>query len=146
KFIFAFSIFWTYLWFSQYMLIWYANIPEETAYFKPRQQGPYRTIFFLNLIINFLAPLLIFMRRSSKRNYTTVTFVCILMVFGHWLDFYQMVFAGPFKEHVELGIFDFGVALGFVGLIMFVTGRTLAKYPLIAKNHPFLKESIIHHT
>jgi hypothetical protein len=146
KFMFAFSIFWTYLWFSQYMLIWYANIPEETVYFKPRVQGPYRAIFFLNLIINFLAPLLILMRRSSKRNYTVVTFMAILILFGHWLDFYQMVFAGPFKEHVELGLYDFGVALGFVGLIMFITGRSLEKYPLIAKNHPFLKESIIHHT
>jgi hypothetical protein len=146
KFQFAFSIFWTYLWFSQFMLIWYANIPEETVYFKPRLQGPYETIFFLNLIINFLAPLLIFMRRSSKRNYTTVTFMSALILFGHWLDFYQMVFGGPFKEHVELGIYDFGVALGFIGLIMFVTGRSLEKYPLIAKNHPFLKESIIHHT
>lgn len=146
KFMFAFSIFWTYLWFSQYMLIWYANIPEETVYFKPRLQGPYRTIFFLNLIINFLAPLLILMRRSSKRNYTTVTFMAVLILFGHWLDFYQMVFGGPFSEHVPLGLFDFGVALGFVGLIMFITGRSLEKYPLIARNHPFLKESIIHHT
>ncbi len=146
KFMFAFSIFWTYLWFSQYMLIWYANIPEETAYFKPRQQGAYRGIFFLNLIINFLAPLLIFMRRSSKRNYTTVAFVSILILFGHWLDFYQMVFGGLFKEHVELGLYDVGVALGFVGLIMFVTGKSLEKYPLVAKNHPLLKESIIHHT
>jgi hypothetical protein len=59
KFIFAFSIFWTYLWFSQYMLIWYANIPEETVYFKIRVQGPYRGVFFFNLIINFLAPLLL---------------------------------------------------------------------------------------
>ncbi len=64
KFQFAFSIFWTYLWFSQFMLIWYANIPEETVYFKPRMQGPYRGIFFLNFIINFLAPLLILMKRG----------------------------------------------------------------------------------
>lgn len=146
KFMFAFSVFWTYLWFSQYMLIWYANIPEETVYFKPRVQGPYKAIFFLNLIINFLAPLLILMRRSSKRNYTTVTFMAILILFGHWLDFYQMVFPGPFKEHVELGLYDLGIACGFIGLVMFITGRSLAKYPLIARNHPFLKESIIHHT
>src|SRR5437763_10719611 len=69
KFQFAFSIFWTYLWFSQFMLIWYANIPEETTYFKPRFEGPYTGLFYLNLCINFLAPLLIFMRASSKRNY-----------------------------------------------------------------------------
>jgi len=146
KFMFAFSIFWTYLWFAQYMLIWYANIPEETTYFKPRQQGEFRTIFFLNLIINFLAPFLIFMRRSSKRNYTTVAYVSALLVIGHWLDFYQMVFPGPMEGHVALGLFDIGVALGFIGLIMFLTGRSLEKHPLIAKNHPFIKESIIHHT
>lgn len=159
KFMFAFSIFWTYLWFSQYMLIWYANIPEETVYFKPRQQGPYRAIFFLNLIINFVAPLLILMKRNSKRNYGTVTMMAVLILFGHWLDFFQMVMPAAAKHSVTLPngekimetyvpnmLPDFGIALGFAGLIMFVTARSLAKHPLIAKNHPFLKESIIHHT
>ena len=148
KFMFAFSIFWTYLWFSQFMLIWYANMPEETVYFKQRSQGPYRAIFFLNLVINFLAPLLIFMRRSSKRNYTTLVFMSVLLIVGHWLDFYQMVFPGAFRgeDHVYLGLFEIGLGLGFIGLIMFIAGRTLEKHSLIAKNHPFLKESIIHHT
>lgn len=146
KFIFAFSIFWTYLWYSQFMLIWYANIPEETTYFEPRLQGPYRTIFFLNLIINFLAPLLILMRRGSKRNYGTITMMCVLLLFGHWLDFYQMVFPAISKDHVPFILVDLGIALGFVGLIMFLTARALAKAPLLARNHPFLKESIIHHT
>lgn len=146
KFQFAFSIFWTYLWYSQFMLIWYANIPEETVYFEPRLQGVYRTIFFLNLIINFLAPLLLLMKRSSKRNYGTITMMSVLIIFGHWLDFYQMVFPSVSKEHVPFILADLGIALGFVGLIMFLTARQLAKYPLFAKNHPFLKESIIHHT
>lgn len=146
KFMFAFSVFWTYLWFSQYMLIWYANIPEETVYFKHRVQGPYRGIFFLNLIINFLAPLLILMRRSSKRNYTLLVFMSVLIIFGHWIDFYQMVIASVSKEHVELNFFDFGVAAGFIGLIMWTAGNALTKSSLIAKNHPFFKESIIHHT
>jgi hypothetical protein len=146
KFMFAFSVFWTYLWFSQYMLIWYANIPEETVYFLPRVKGPYKYIFFLNLIINFLAPLLILMRRSSKRNYTTITIMAVVIIFGHWLDFYQMVFPGNFKDHVELNLFDFGIAAGFVGIILFATGRALSKNALYAKNHPFFKESVIHHT
>jgi hypothetical protein len=146
KFVFAFSVFWTYLWFSQFMLIWYANIPEETVYFKPRMQGPYRGIFFLNLIINFLAPLLLLMKRGAKRNYGTVTMMCVLIIFGHWLDFYQMVMPGVSPTKVPFMLLDFGVALGFIGLIMFVTARALAKAPLIAKNHPFLKESIVHHT
>lgn len=146
KFMFAFSIFWTYLWFSQFMLIWYANIPEETTYFKPRAQGMYSGIFWLMFIINFLAPLLIFMSRDAKRNYATLTFMSLLIIFGHWLDFFQMVFPGHQKEHVPMILWDFGVALGFVGLIMFLTGRALSKTPLLAKNHPFIKESVIHHT
>lgn len=146
KFMFAFSIFWTYLWFSQFMLIWYANIPEETVYFKPRTEGAYSGIFWLMFIINFLAPLLIFMSRDSKRNYSTVAFMSVLIIFGHWLDFYQMVFPSPTGGHVPMILYDLGVALGFVGLIMFLVGRQLAKWPLLARNHPLIKESIIHHT
>jgi hypothetical protein len=146
KFMFAFSIFWTYLWYSQFMLIWYANIPEETVYFEPRMQGVYRGIFLLNLVINFLAPLLILMKRGAKRNYGTITMMSVLIIFGHWLDFYQMVFPGITPEHVPFMLADMGIGLGFVGIIMFVTARSLAKHPLMARNHPFLKESIIHHT
>jgi hypothetical protein len=146
KFMFAFSIFWTYLWFSQFMLIWYANIPEETTYFKPRAQGIYSGIFWMMLIINFLAPILILMSRGAKRSYTTITFMALLIIFGHWLDFFQMVFPGPSPDHVPTLLWDFGVALGFVGLIMFVTARGLAKAPLLAKNHPLIKETVIHHT
>jgi hypothetical protein len=146
KFMFAFSIFWTYLWFDQFMLIWYANIPEETIYFKIRMQGPYRGIFFLNLIINFLAPFLILMTRTAKRNYGTITMISVLIIFGHWLDFFQMVMPAISPKHVPFMLPDIGIALGFMGLIMFVTARALAKAPLIAKNNPFLKESIIHHT
>jgi len=146
KFQFAFSIFWTYLWFSQFMLIWYANISEETIYFKSRFQGAYMGIFYLNLIINFLSPLLILMSRNSKRNFATMTLMSVALLFGHWLDFYQMVFAGPFPDHVPMNLFDFGIAAGFVGLIMWQAGRVLSSYPMIPKNHPFLKESIIHHT
>jgi hypothetical protein len=152
KFMFAFSIFWTYLWFSQFMLIWYANIPEETVYFKPRAQGAYSGIFWLMFMINFLAPLLILMTRGAKRNYGTITFMALLIIFGHWLDIYQMVFPSPMTDPktgqttVPNILYDFGVAIGFVGLIMFVVGRSLSKYPLLAKNHPFIKESVIHHT
>ncbi|MBN8686474.1 MAG: quinol:cytochrome C oxidoreductase [Chitinophagales bacterium] len=151
KFMFAFSVFWTYLWFSQFMLIWYANIPEETVYFQPRAHGVYKGIFWLMFIINFIAPLLILMTRDAKRNYGTITFMAIMIIFGHWLDFYQMVFPSVMKDstgatHVPNILYDMGVALGFVGLIMFVTGRALTKAPLLAKNHPFVKESLIHHT
>lgn len=146
KFMFAFSIFWTYLWFSQYMLIWYANIPEETEYFKVRVWGEFRGLFYLNLILNFLSPLLIFMKAGAKRNYTIVSFMAILIIFGHWIDFYLMVMPKPLGEHAHLSWFEFGIALGFVGMIIWLTGKALEKAPLTPMHHPFLKESIIHHT
>ena len=78
--------------------------------------------------------------------------MALIILFCHWLDFFQMVFPGPMKNpetgltHVPMILADFGIAMGFVGLIMFVTARTLSRYPLLAKNHPFIKESVIHHT
>ncbi|WP_018612905.1 hypothetical protein [Segetibacter koreensis] len=147
KFMFAFSIFWTYLWFSQYMLIWYSNQPEETAYFQPRtNHGVWKGIFYLNLVINFVCPLLILMTKSSKRNYTLMTFMAILILFGHWLDFNQMVMASISRDQVTLSLLDFGIMALYAGMIIFFVGRALAKVPLVAKNNPFLKESIIHHT
>ncbi|HSC54773.1 MAG TPA: hypothetical protein VLC98_14170 [Phnomibacter sp.] len=146
KFMFAFSIFWTYLWFSQYMLIWYANIPEETEYFKTRVFGEYRGLFFLNLVLNFVSPLLIFMKAGAKRNYTIVTFTAVLIIVGHWIDFYLMVMPKPLGAHAQLSWFELGIALGYVGLIIWLVGRALEKAPLVPMNHPLLKESIIHHT
>ncbi len=151
KFMFAFSIFWTYLWFSQFMLIWYSNQPEETIYFVNRignsaRPGVYSCIFWGMLVINFVAPILILMSKDSKRNYTIVTFVALLILFGHWLDFYQMVFPAVSPNKVPVMVYDLGIALFFVGLIMKLVGRTLSKYPLVVKNHPFSKESVIHHT
>jgi len=146
KFLFAFSIFWAYLWFSQFMLIWYANIPEETVYYQNRIRGAYSGIFWFSFLINFLSPLLILMKRNTKRNYATITIMSLTIIFGQWLNFHQMVFASVARDHVVLNLFDFGIALGFIGTIMLVTGRTLAKYPIEPRNHPFIKESIIHHT
>jgi Ni/Fe-hydrogenase subunit HybB-like protein len=128
------------------MLIWYSNQPEETIDFKGRVQGPYKDIFFLNIIINFVCPLLILMKRSSKRNYTLMTLMAVLILVGHWIDFYQMVIPSVAKDHVTLSWFYFGILALFVGLMIHFDGRALASKPLIAKYNPFLKESIVHHT
>jgi hypothetical protein len=153
KFMFAFSVFWTYLWFSQFMLIWYANIPEETVYFQPRFHGPYRVFFWLNLILNFVSPILILMSRPAKRNYFIVSLVAVIIIFGHWIDFYQMIHPGTegrlevaekTGKFFSLGLFELGVPLFFIGLIIQLVGRKLGQAALTPKNHPFLKETIIH--
>ena len=93
KYMFAFSVFWTYLWFSQYMLIWYANIGEETIYFRHRMDN-YPVLFYGNLLMNFAVPFLILMRNDTKRKYGTLVLVAIVVFFGHWWDFFQMIKPG----------------------------------------------------
>ena len=102
KFLFAFSIFWTYLWFSQYMLIWYANIGEETIYFRQRM-GEFPVLYYGNLIMNFFLPFLILIRNDTKRKWGSLGFAAALIFFGHWWDFFQMVKIGPYKRALEHG-------------------------------------------
>lgn len=93
KFMFAFSIFWTYLWFSQFMLIWYANVGEETVYFQERMRD-YPFMFYANLGLNFIAPFFILMRNDTKRKNGTMVLASIIVFFGHWLDFFLMIKPG----------------------------------------------------
>lgn len=86
------------------------------------------------------------MKKAAKRNYTLVTFMAVLIIFGHWIDFYQMVMGSLRKEHAALSWLDFGVLALFVGLMIRFTANALASKPLVPKYHPFLKESIVHHT
>ena len=144
KFMFAFSIFWTYLWFSQYMLIWYSNQPDETFYFKMRQQGPYSIIFYANFIINFCMPILILMSRPSKRNYFTLTFMSMIIIFGHWLDFYQMIMPGAVGADWHISWYEIGIFIGFVGILISCVSRTLTKSSLIPNNNLLLKETMVH--
>jgi len=144
KFMFAFSIFWTYLWFSQFMLIWYANIPEETVYYKIRAQGPYKFFFYFNIVINFITPILILMSRPAKRNYFVVSLVAILLLFGHWIDFYQMVMPAIVNTEWTIGWYEIGILCGFVGLVTFLVGNKLTKTKQVPVGHPYVKETIIH--
>ncbi len=101
KFIFGISVFWTYLWFSQFMLIWYANIGEETIYFKERYDH-YPVLFFMNLVVNFALPFLILLRNDTKWKTGSLTFVAILVFLGHWMDFFLMIKPGVLHTAHEL--------------------------------------------
>ena len=164
KYLFAFSIFWTYLWFSQFLLIWYANIGEETVYFDTRLQY-FKPIFFINLALNFAAPFLILMRNSTKRKVGTLTFAASLVLLGHWVDFFQIVRPGLFNEArlhaVEAGhtadffstwsgftfpsLLDLGSFLFFAGLFLYVVFSYLSSSSLLPKNNAYLDESLNHH-
>lgn len=144
KFMFAFSIFWTYLWVSQFMLIWYSNIPEEVTYFQDRFTN-YKFLFFLNLFLNFLFPFIVLMKRGSKRRNRILMFVGVVILFGHWSDNFVMIMPGTVKEHWHLGWVELGTMLGFLGLFGFVVLNKLASRPVSNPNHVFFQESVHHH-
>ncbi len=143
KFMFAFSVFWTYLWFAQFMLIWYANIPEEVTYFMLRFDH-YRVLFWTNFFINFITPFIVLMTRDAKRKTNTLLIVGVILIIGHWIDTFLMITPGVVGEHWHIGWMEIGTALGFAGLFMFVMLNALAKAPLLRENHPMLQESLHH--
>jgi hypothetical protein len=146
KYVFAFSIFWTYIWFSQYLLIYYANIPEESIYFIERLKSDFYTpVFFLNIIINFFFPFLVLMTRDAKRHGVFLKIVCVVVLFGHWLDFYLMVTPGTLQENGGFGFLEIGTILVYLAAFLYVVLNSLTKSALVPKNHPMLQESMHHH-
>jgi len=146
KFVFGFSIFWTYLWFSQFLLIYYANIPEETVYFVERLESDiYGPFVFVNLGLNFFLPFLVLMTRDAKRHGVFLKLVCTILLVGHWIDFTLMVQPGTLGHNGGIGLLEVGMFLVYGSAATFVVLGALAKRNLIAKNHPMLEESYNHH-
>jgi hypothetical protein len=141
KWMFAISMLWSYLWFSQFMLIWYSNIPEEVTYFINRIFTDYALPFWLMFFINFAVPFYVLIARDAKRNPKFILPVAFLIFVGHFVDTYLLVIPGTMHDHNKFGFMEVGMFLGFLGLFIFVTFRALSKAPLVAKNHPYLQES-----
>ncbi len=140
KFMFGFSIFWTYLWFSQFMLIWYANIPEEVTYFVTRIED-YNLPFFGMLAMNFIFPVLLLMNSDYKRVNWFVIMTGIVILAGHYIDVFNMVMPATVGKSWYIGIPEIGSLLFFFGLFVLVVFTALTKAPLLAKRNPFIKES-----
>lgn len=139
KWMFAISFLWTYLWFSQFMLIWYTNIPEEVTYYIQRIQD-FKWLFFGIFFTNFLFPMIILMSRDAKRQIGYLITVGVIIFIGHWFDVYMMIIPGS-VGHLNFGFMEIGMFLGFLGLFLFIVFRSFAKAPMTVKNHPYLEES-----
>jgi len=118
KLLFAFSTFWMYIWFSQYMLVWYANIPEEAAYFVRRQQGAWGTLFVVNILVNWVVPFLVLLPRWTKRHADTLVKACAVVLVGRWLDLYLMVFPPLFPAGPPFGLWEAASIVGAVGVLV----------------------------
>ena len=145
KYLFAFSILWAYLWFSQYLLIWYSNIPEETVYYVQRLKE-YDTLFYVNLVLNFVLPFLILMTRNSKRIDAILGGTSAIIFVGHWIDYYLVIMPGLAGKETSIGIFEPALTIGYIGLFLMVVFYFLSKADLVPKNHPYFKESLDYHT
>ena len=140
KFMFGFSVFWTYLWFSQFMLIWYSNIPEEVTYFVTRIED-YNLVFFGMVAINFLLPVLILMNSDFKRKNWFVVTAGLFIIIGPYLDIYVAVMPATVGKSWFIGLPEIGAFLMFGGLFILTVFYTLTKAPLSVKEDPFLGES-----
>lgn len=143
KWMFAISFLWTYLWFAQFMLIWYSDIPEEVVYFQQRWDH-YRGLFWVTMFVNFAFPMLMLMSRDAKRNKHYLLFVGALIFIFHWCDTFLLVMPGAVGEHWGIGALEIGMFLFFLGFFIFWIMNALSKAPLVAKNHPYLEEGLGH--
>jgi hypothetical protein len=140
KFMFGISVFWTYLWFSQFMLIWYANIPEEVTYFVTRITE-FNLPFFGAVVMNFLFPLLILINTDFKRITWVLVMAGTVILLGHYIDFFNMIMPGTVGDQWFIGIPEIASILFFLGLFIYVVFTALTKAPLLPKRNPFIEES-----
>lgn len=140
KFMFGISVFWTYLWFSQFMLIWYSNIPEEVTYFVQRIED-YNLPFFGMVVMNFLFPVLILINTDFKRLTWIIVMAGIIILAGHYIDFFNMIMPASVGDRWFIGFAEIGALMFFAGLFIFVVFTAMAKSPLLAKRNPLIEES-----
>ena len=140
KYMFGFSVFWAYLWFSQFMLIWYANIPEEVTYFVTRIED-YTIPFFTMFALNFIFPFLVLMNSDYKRIPWFIVMAGMIILVGHYMDVYNMIMPATVGDRWDFGLPEISALALFTGLFIILVFYSLSKAPLLAKGNPFIKES-----
>jgi len=145
RYIFMLCIIWGYFWFAEFMLIWYGNIPEETAYFLPRVKGEgWPFFFYANILINWFLPFAVLMPKATSQSKTVLKIIIPFLIIGQYIDLYLQIFPGTLGEQM-LGFSEIGTFIGFAGLFMLSVGYALTRANLYPLNHPYLEESRHHH-
>ncbi|HEX2968035.1 MAG TPA: hypothetical protein VHO46_02940 [Bacteroidales bacterium] len=144
RYIFILSIIWGYLWFSQFIIIWYGNIPEETQHFFYRWQGGWKIMFWLQIGLNWGVPFLILLPVQTSRRMDVILSVIIILIIGQYIDIFVEVMPAV-TGSLSYSLIEAGIFLGFGGLFALIVSMALASRPLIPRNHPYLIESLEHH-
>jgi hypothetical protein len=145
KLLFAFSTFWMYIWFSQYMLIWYSNISEETAYFIPRIHGAWGVLFVANVLLNWVVPFFLLLPIATKKNTWSLARIAVVVLVGRWVDLYLQI--GPTQPDATpmFGLVEAGMVLVGFGLFALSVMKGLAAAPIVPARDPYYRESLHHH-
>ena len=143
RYIFMLSIVWGYFWFAQFMIIWYGNIPEETAYYSIRWHEGWKLLFFTEIGLNWFIPFMVLLPVKTSRNMTVITVVIIFLIIGQYIDLFVQIMPGT-TGALKFGWISVGTFLGFAGLFSLVVATTLSKAKIIPFNHPYLDESMNH--
>ena len=145
KLLIGFSCFWMYIWFSQYMLIWYSNIPEETTYFIARTHGPWGPVVVGAILLNWVIPFFVLLPRNCKRSETVMLRIAAVVLIGRWIDLYAMVFPPVTGSVPVMGIPELAAIACLCGLLSLLFTRSFTAAPKIPLNDPYLNESLNYH-
>jgi len=145
KLLFGCCCFWMYIWYCQYMLIWYAHIPEETVYFVPRLTGAWSAVFIVNVVLNWGLPFLLLLPRSSKRNSTLLRRVAVVVLVGRAVDLYLAVYPEVVGPHLVVGAWEFAAALLMAVVACSLWSQSFSSAPAVPAGSPLLRESLEYH-
>ncbi len=145
KFLKGFTVFWAYIAFCQFMLIWYANIPEETEFYLLRADGGWLGISFGLLFFKFIIPFLALLPRGVKRDEKSLVVICALILVMQYIDIYWLVYPNFFHGHITFGFYEIALLALFLGIFLMTIIRFFQKNSLVATKDPRMHESINHH-
>lgn len=141
----ALALFWGYIWYCQWMLIWYTDMPEETPYYVLRGQGAWKHLSSVNVLLNWAVPFFVLMPKAMRRNETALVRVAWVMLLGQALNLYMLVQPALMTDGPTLGLWEIGPVVGLLCLFLWLTLRALSEAPLVPLRDPTLEESLKHH-
>ncbi len=144
RYLFRFSIVFGYLWFMQFLILWYANIPELTVYYSPRFLGEWQFFFYLEPLINFAIPFVVVMADNTGKKKPVMIGISALLMVGLWISLFLQIMPGSYGV-LKLGFIEIGIWIGYAGLYLLMVFTALSRIKLVPVNHPMLEESIHHH-
>lgn len=118
--LFGLNVFWAYIAFSQFLLIWYADIPEETFWMMHRMHGSWGVVSLALFFIHFIIPFIILLPGRAKTNFRTLKIMAIWLLFAHILDLYWLIMPNFNKESAFFSWNEIGFILFIVGFVLFV--------------------------